>query len=71
MNPWSPYLNVDPRYLVQDTDTFIFPTGPNKTRGRSELASFTIGGCCMTGAAFGAVNGLWLRLKETQNMAWC
>uniref|UniRef100_H0XD59 Mitochondrial import inner membrane translocase subunit TIM23 n=1 Tax=Otolemur garnettii TaxID=30611 RepID=H0XD59_OTOGA len=58
MNPLSPYLNVDPRYLVQDTDEFILPTGANKTRGRFELAFFTIGGCCMTGAAFGAVNGL-------------
>ncbi|XP_040826283.1 mitochondrial import inner membrane translocase subunit Tim23 isoform X1 [Ochotona curzoniae] len=70
MNPLSPYLNVDPRYLVQDTDEFILPTGANKTRGRFELAFFTIGGCCMTGAAFGAVNGLRLGLKETQNMAW-
>ncbi|XP_004408668.1 PREDICTED: mitochondrial import inner membrane translocase subunit Tim23 isoform X2 [Odobenus rosmarus divergens] len=50
MNPLSPYLNVDPRYLVQDTDEFILPTGANKTRGRFELAFFTIGGCCMTGA---------------------
>ncbi|XP_053440962.1 uncharacterized protein LOC128581774 isoform X2 [Nycticebus coucang] len=53
-----------------DTDEFILPTGANKTRGRFELAFFTIGGCCMTGAAFGAVNGLRLGLKETQNMAW-
>ncbi|KAM4847934.1 LOW QUALITY PROTEIN: mitochondrial import inner membrane translocase subunit Tim23-like [Urocitellus parryii] len=70
MNPLSPYLNVDPRYLVQDTDEFILPTGANKTRGRCELAFLTIGGCCMTGAAFGSVNGLQLELKETQNMAW-
>lgn len=70
MSPLSPYLNVDPRYLVQDTDEFILPTGANKTRGRFELAFFTIGGCCMTGAAFGAVNGLRLGLKETQNMVW-
>ncbi|XP_036054733.1 mitochondrial import inner membrane translocase subunit Tim23 isoform X2 [Onychomys torridus] len=70
MNPLSPYLNVDPRYLVQDTDEFILPTGANKTRGRFELAFFTIGGCCMTGAAFGAMNGLRLGLKETQSMAW-
>uniref|UniRef100_A0A8C2LPU8 Uncharacterized protein n=1 Tax=Cricetulus griseus TaxID=10029 RepID=A0A8C2LPU8_CRIGR len=58
MNPLSPYLNVDPRYLVQDTDDFILPTGANKTRG-----------CCMTGAAFGAMNGLRLGLKERQSMA--
>ncbi|XP_030341521.1 putative mitochondrial import inner membrane translocase subunit Tim23B isoform X1 [Strigops habroptila] len=70
MSPLSPYLNLDPRYLVQDTDEFILPTGANKTRGRFELAFFTIGGCCMTGAAFGALNGLRLGLKETQNMAW-
>eukprot|EP00074_Homo_sapiens_P077690 XP_011537406.1 putative mitochondrial import inner membrane translocase subunit Tim23B isoform X2 [Homo sapiens] len=70
MNPLCPYLNVDPRYLVQDTDEFILPTGANKTWGRFELAFFTIGGCCMTGAAFGAMNGLRLGLKETQNMAW-
>ncbi|XP_038600132.1 mitochondrial import inner membrane translocase subunit Tim23B isoform X2 [Tachyglossus aculeatus] len=70
MSPLSPYLNVDPRYLVQDTDEFILPTGANKTRGRFELAFFTIGGCCMTGAGFGAANGLRLGLKETQSMAW-
>uniref|UniRef100_A0A8C5K0W4 Mitochondrial import inner membrane translocase subunit TIM23 n=1 Tax=Jaculus jaculus TaxID=51337 RepID=A0A8C5K0W4_JACJA len=60
---------TDPRYLVQDTDEFILPTGANETRGRFELAFFTIGGCCMAGAAFGALNGLRLGLKETQNMA--
>ncbi|KAG9485262.1 hypothetical protein GDO78_008377 [Eleutherodactylus coqui] len=70
MSPLSPYLNVDPRYLVQDTDEFILPTGANKTRGRFELAFFTIGGCCITGATFGAFNGLRLGLKETQNMVW-
>ncbi|XP_007897445.1 mitochondrial import inner membrane translocase subunit Tim23 [Callorhinchus milii] len=70
MSPLSPYLNVDPRYLIQDTEEFILPTGANKTRGRFELAFFTIGGCCMTGAGIGAVNGLRLGLKETQDMAW-
>ncbi|KAM9326652.1 mitochondrial import inner membrane translocase subunit Tim23 [Gastrophryne carolinensis] len=70
VSPLSPYLNVDPRFLVQDNDEFILPTGANKTRGRFELAFFTIGGCCMTGAAFGALNGLRLGFKETQNMAW-
>ncbi|XP_057154876.1 mitochondrial import inner membrane translocase subunit Tim23B isoform X2 [Pan paniscus] len=53
----------------RDTDEFILPIGANKTWGRFELAFFTIGGCCMTGAAFGAMNGLRLGLKETQNMA--
>ncbi|XP_067876865.1 mitochondrial import inner membrane translocase subunit Tim23-like [Heterodontus francisci] len=70
MSPLSPYLNLDPRYLIQDTEEFILPTGANKTRGRFELAFFTIGGCCMTGAAIGAVNGLRLGLKETRDMAW-
>ncbi|TMS22428.1 Protein quaking-B [Larimichthys crocea] len=70
MSPLSPYLNVDPRYLIQDTDEFILPTGANKTRGRFELAFFTIGGSCMTGAALGAVNGLRMGLKETRDMAW-
>ncbi|XP_041125389.1 mitochondrial import inner membrane translocase subunit Tim23-like isoform X2 [Polyodon spathula] len=70
MSPLSPYLNVDPRYLVQDSEEFILPTGANKMRGRFELAFFTIGGCCMTGAAFGAVNGLRLGLTETRDMAW-
>uniref|UniRef100_A0A9J7ZFP2 Translocase of inner mitochondrial membrane 23 homolog b (yeast) n=1 Tax=Cyprinus carpio carpio TaxID=630221 RepID=A0A9J7ZFP2_CYPCA len=70
MSPLSPYLNVDPRYLLQDTDEFILPTGANKTRGRFELAFFTIGGCCITGAVFGAVNGLRMGLSETRNMAW-
>ncbi|MBN3274503.1 TIM23 translocase, partial [Polyodon spathula] len=70
MSPLSPYLNVDPRYLVQDGEEFILPTGASKTRGRFELAFFTIGGCCMTGAAFGAVNGLRLGLTETRDMAW-
>lgn len=70
MSPLSPYLNVDPRYLVQDTDEFILPTGANKTRGRFELAFFTIGGSCMTGAALGAVNGFRMGIKETRDMAW-
>ncbi|KAG5855219.1 mitochondrial import inner membrane translocase subunit Tim23 [Anguilla rostrata] len=70
MSPLSPYLNVDPRYLVQDTEEFILPTGASKTRGRFELAFFTIGGCCITGAAFGAVNGLRMGLKETRDMTW-
>ncbi|XP_034050104.1 mitochondrial import inner membrane translocase subunit Tim23 [Thalassophryne amazonica] len=70
MSPLSPYLNVDPRYLVQDTDEFILPTGANKTRGRFELAFFTIGGSCMTGATFGALNGLRMGLKETKAMPW-
>lgn len=70
MSPLSPYLNVDPRYLVQDTDEFILPTGANKTRGRFELAFFTIGGSCITGGALGAVNGLRLGLKETRDMSW-
>ncbi|XP_040214498.1 mitochondrial import inner membrane translocase subunit Tim23-like [Rana temporaria] len=70
ISPLSPYLNVDPRYLTQDSEEFILPTGGNKTRGRFELAFFTIGGCCMTGAAFGAFNGLRVGLKETQNMVW-
>uniref|UniRef100_A0A8C2TJP9 Mitochondrial import inner membrane translocase subunit TIM23 n=2 Tax=Coturnix japonica TaxID=93934 RepID=A0A8C2TJP9_COTJA len=65
------YLILNPFFVpFQDTDEFILPTGANKTRGRFELAFFTIGGCCMTGAAFGALNGLRLGLKETQNMAW-
>ncbi|KAI1894453.1 hypothetical protein AGOR_G00115970 [Albula goreensis] len=70
MSPLSPYLNVDPRYLTQDSDEFILPTGANKTRGRFELAFFTIGGCCITGAAFGAFNGLRMGLAETRDMAW-
>ncbi|XP_066534937.1 mitochondrial import inner membrane translocase subunit Tim23 [Hoplias malabaricus] len=70
MSPLSPYLNVDPRYLTQDADEFILPTGANKTRGRFELAFFTIGSCCMTGALFGAVNGLRMGISETKNMGW-
>lgn len=70
MSPLSPYLNVDPRYLTQESDEFIMPTGASKTRGRFELAFFTIGGCCITGAAFGTVNGLRMGLKETRDMAW-
>ncbi|KAJ1143976.1 hypothetical protein NDU88_010278 [Pleurodeles waltl] len=70
MSPLSPYLNVDPRYLVQDTEEFILPTGASKTRGRFELAFFTIGGCCITGAGFGALNGLRMGLQDTRSMAW-
>lgn len=70
MSPLSPYLNVDPRYLINDADDFILPTGANKTRGRFELAFFTIGSCCITGAVFGAINGLRMGLAETRNMAW-
>ncbi|XP_010896405.1 mitochondrial import inner membrane translocase subunit Tim23 [Esox lucius] len=70
MSPLSPYLNVDPRYLLQENDEFILPTGASKTRGRFELAFFTIGGCCITGAAFGTLNGLRMGLKETREMGW-
>ncbi|KAK2852887.1 hypothetical protein Q7C36_008088 [Tachysurus vachellii] len=70
MSPLSPYLNVDPKYLIQDADEFILPTGANKTRGRFELAFFTIGSCCLTGALFGSINGLRMGLSETRNMAW-
>lgn len=70
MSPLSPYLNVDPRYLVQDSDEFILPTGANKTRGRFELAFFTIGGSCITGAALGTLNGLRMGITETRDMAW-
>ncbi|KAG5266260.1 hypothetical protein AALO_G00229000 [Alosa alosa] len=70
MSPLSPYLNVDPRYLLQDTDEFILPTGANKTRGRFELAFFTIGSCCISGAVFGALNGLCMGLAETKDMSW-
>ncbi|XP_063048004.1 mitochondrial import inner membrane translocase subunit Tim23 [Engraulis encrasicolus] len=70
MSPLSPYLNVDPRYLLQDGDEFILPTGANKTRGRFELAFFTIGSCCITGAVFGALNGLRMGFSETKDMAW-
>ncbi|XP_062851972.1 mitochondrial import inner membrane translocase subunit Tim23 [Trichomycterus rosablanca] len=70
MSPFSPYLNVDPKYLIQDADEFILPSGANKTRGRLELAFFTIGTCCMTGALFGAANGFRLGLYETRNMTW-
>ncbi|KAK3573736.1 hypothetical protein QTP86_032094 [Hemibagrus guttatus] len=50
MSPLSPYLNVDPKYLIQDAEEFILPTGANKTRGRFELAFFTIGSCCISGS---------------------
>ncbi|XP_023676858.1 mitochondrial import inner membrane translocase subunit Tim23 [Paramormyrops kingsleyae] len=70
MSPLSPYLNVDPRYLTQDSDEFILPTGASNTRGRFELAFFTIGGSCITGATFGALNGLRMGLVETRDMAW-
>ncbi|XP_046885960.1 mitochondrial import inner membrane translocase subunit Tim23 isoform X2 [Hypomesus transpacificus] len=70
MSPISPYLNVDPRYLIQDSDEFILPTGANKTRGRFELAFFTIGSCCITGAVLGSLNGLRMGLSETRQMAW-
>lgn len=70
MSPLSPYLNVDPRYLTQDSDEFILPTGANKTRGRFELAFFTIGSCCMSGALLGGLNGLRMGLAETKDMSW-
>ncbi|KAJ8250539.1 hypothetical protein COCON_G00224610 [Conger conger] len=70
MSPLSPYLNVDPRYLTQDSDEFILPIGASKARGRFELAFFTIGGCCFTGALFGSLNGLRMGLTETRGMAW-
>uniref|UniRef100_UPI00358F0F6F mitochondrial import inner membrane translocase subunit Tim23-like n=1 Tax=Myxine glutinosa TaxID=7769 RepID=UPI00358F0F6F len=70
MSQLSPYLSIDPRYLTQDVEEFILPTGANKQRGRFELAFFTIGSSCLTGAGFGALNGLRLGLRETQDMQW-
>ncbi|KAM9439164.1 mitochondrial import inner membrane translocase subunit Tim23-like [Clarias gariepinus] len=70
LNPISPYLNIDPRYLLQDTDEFISLTGANETRGRLVLSFFTIGGSYMTGAAFGSLSGLRQGLKETRDMTW-
>ncbi|XP_062382481.1 mitochondrial import inner membrane translocase subunit Tim23 [Sardina pilchardus] len=70
MSPLSPYLNVDPRYLVQDSDEFILPMGQSKTRGRFELAFFTIGGSCIIGGGLGLINGLRVGFRETRDMNW-
>uniref|UniRef100_A0A673LTF8 Mitochondrial import inner membrane translocase subunit TIM23 n=2 Tax=Sinocyclocheilus rhinocerous TaxID=307959 RepID=A0A673LTF8_9TELE len=63
-------LQVTSQVAESDTDEFILPTGANKTRGRFELAFFTIGGCCITGAAFGTLNGFRMGLTETRDMPW-
>uniref|UniRef100_A0A8C7SU38 Uncharacterized protein n=1 Tax=Oncorhynchus mykiss TaxID=8022 RepID=A0A8C7SU38_ONCMY len=54
MSPLSPYLNVDPRYF---------------THVNLNIAFFTIGGCCITCAAVGALNWLLIGISETKDMA--
>uniref|UniRef100_A0A672YFC1 Translocase of inner mitochondrial membrane 23 homolog a (yeast) n=1 Tax=Sphaeramia orbicularis TaxID=375764 RepID=A0A672YFC1_9TELE len=59
--PLSPYLNVDPRYLVQ-VKSFIFSFDLQQTIDPSFVLT--------TGATLGALNGLRMGLKETRDMAW-
>ncbi|XP_071504577.1 mitochondrial import inner membrane translocase subunit Tim23-like [Diadema antillarum] len=65
----SPFLNVDPIYLNQGDSQFIIPNGQNRTRGRLELAFSQIGGSCMAGAIYGALNGLRISGPETRELA--
>uniref|UniRef100_A0A674NNU9 Translocase of inner mitochondrial membrane 23 homolog a (yeast) n=1 Tax=Takifugu rubripes TaxID=31033 RepID=A0A674NNU9_TAKRU len=55
MSPLSPYLNVDPRYLVQVD---------------MSLSLLTFLAVLVAGATLGALNGLRMGLKETRDMAW-
>ncbi|XP_015679046.1 mitochondrial import inner membrane translocase subunit Tim23 [Protobothrops mucrosquamatus] len=70
MNPLSPYLNVDPRYLIQVRPPRLLSCSSKKTNGLFPLLFYLLGGWTISRAAFGALNGLRLGLKETQNMAW-
>ena len=65
----SPYLNFDPAILnPSGSSQFIVPEGQDATRGKMEMAFFTIGTSLTIGGAFGGLNGLFNGIKETKNM---
>uniref|UniRef100_T1E2E6 Putative mitochondrial import inner membrane translocase subunit tim23 n=1 Tax=Psorophora albipes TaxID=869069 RepID=T1E2E6_9DIPT len=64
VQPLSPYLNYDARYL-QSQPEFIFPEGASKQRGRFELAFSQIGSSAMIGAGIGGVAGFYNGMRAT------
>ncbi|XP_055547458.1 mitochondrial import inner membrane translocase subunit Tim23 [Wyeomyia smithii] len=64
IQPLSPYLNYDSRYL-QTQPEFIFPEGASKQRGRFELAFSQIGSSAMIGAGIGGMAGLYNGMRAT------
>ena len=64
IQPLSPYLNYDTRYL-QSQPEFIFPEGASKQRGRFELAFSQIGSSAMIGAGIGGVAGFYNGVRAT------
>lgn len=64
IQPLSPYLNYDPRYL-QSQPEFIFPEGASKQRGRFELAFSQIGSSAMIGAGVGGLAGFYNGVRAT------
>lgn len=65
VQPLSPYLNYDPRFLQTAQPEFIFPEGASKQRGRFELAFSQIGSSVMIGAAIGGTAGLYNGIRST------
>lgn len=65
LQPLSPYLNYDARYL-QAQPEFIFPEGASKQRGRFELAFSQIGSSAMIGACIGGAGGLYNGINATR-----
>lgn len=64
IQPLSPYLNYDTRYL-QTQPEFIFPEGASKQRGRFELAFSQIGSSAMIGAGIGGMAGFYNGMRAT------
>lgn len=64
IQPLSPYLNYDARYL-QTQPEFIFPEGASKQRGRFELAFSQIGSSAMIGAGVGGLAGFYNGMRTT------
>lgn len=64
IQPLSPYLNYDTRYL-QAQPEFIFPEGASKQRGRFELAFSQIGSSAMIGAGIGGLAGFYNGMRAT------
>ncbi|XP_070543969.1 mitochondrial import inner membrane translocase subunit Tim23-like [Ptychodera flava] len=66
-NTFSPYLNIDPRFINEGSE-FILPEGQKHKRGRFELAFSHIGGSVMLGALYGSLNGVRVGLRTTSDL---
>ncbi|XP_077999377.1 mitochondrial import inner membrane translocase subunit Tim23-like [Glandiceps talaboti] len=65
---FSPYLNIDPRFINQGSE-FILPEGQKQKRGRFELAFSQIGGSVMLGALYGGLNGIRVGRTATADLS--